>query len=315
MTLEKFAAIFSGRNFKQSDGIGMTKTLRKFDTAARVFVADTAHRYRQFGDAMSALEKHETAAVFRQLEAMERDVSQAMFGPADIAPPGLGDAAWGNAAWGSAGGLWVGDDDDLLPADIADSVYSLTPVRAINLALHNNQRAVQFITNVLARTEDDRAPTLAERFHHTVLDQMVCLRLERRRACRRQKVSLLDENLALLLEPKKDMESYSRGRDICLRQLRDRVTLIARSASEEERHGMLRLAAAIFPSPPHDMNRAEERPVEGNAVARAIATIESVFDALLLTARQSEEEAVLRLAQDDAKKLLPALRRLRGMTN
>ena len=125
----------------------------------------------------------------------------------------------------------------------------------------------------------------------------------------------MDENLALLLEPKMDMTSYTRHRDICLRHLRDRVTLIARSPSDEERQGMLCLAAAIFPSLPHDMTRADEPPIEGTAVARAIATIESVFDALLLAARQSEEEAVLRLAQDDAKKLLPALRRLRGMTN
>lgn len=274
-----------------------------FDTAARTFMDAAAQRYHQLADAMIGLSKNETAAVFRQLESMEREASQRIF-----APPDKGDAGGAPLGW-----PWVGDDGDLLPEDIVDSVYSLTPVRAINLALYNNRRALRFLTDVLAQTQDDRIRALADRLYQVIFDQVVSLRLERRQAHRRQKVSELDDDLALLLESKKDIERYRRYRDICLERLRDRLTFIARSATADERETMLSLAATIHPSPSPDTENAAEQSVEGNAVAQTIAAVESVFDALLLTAQQSEEEALLRLAQADANKLLPAMRQLHKM--
>jgi hypothetical protein len=276
------------------------ETLPEFATAARTFMDGTAQRYRQLADAMTSLLKHETAATFRQLDSMQQEARQNIFGPTDT----------GDTNSTRLNGVWVDEDDELLPEDIVDSIYSLTPVTAINLALHNNRRVLRLLTNELAWTHDHGIRALAGQLHRVIFDQMVRLRLERMKSRRRRKVSALDEELARLLKSKEDIKQYRHDRDICLRSLRDQLMIIARSSVGEDRDIMLTLADTIFSPASLGPGNAVRQTVEGNTAVQAIAAVERVFDTLLLTAQKSEVEALFRLAQDDARKLLPTMRKL-----
>lgn len=282
------------------------ETLLDFEAAARTFMNDAARRYHQLAEAMAALEKHETAAAFRQLEAMERDAF----------PKVLSTAAATDDAGGNPDHRWVGDDDGdgLLPQEIAGSIYSLTPVIAINFALYNNQRALRHLTDVLAETPVDEIREQAGRLYREIFSQMVGLRLERRQVHSRKAESGLGADVAQLLSVKRDVESYRRYRDICLRRLGDVLAGIARTASGQAKDTILSLAESLPPSPPTVKPGEGERPHEGTATVRSIAAVEIIFDALLLAAQQSEDETLFRLAQSDANKLLPALRQLHDLT-
>jgi hypothetical protein len=278
--------------------------MQEFEALARSFVADTARRYRQLADAMTTLGKEETAAVFRRLEKLEQDVSEKVLGKADGSsePPGL------------PRGLWTGDGDELLPPDIADSVYSLSPQGAINLALHNHRRALNFLTDVLADTRQSAIQQLADRLYGEIYNQTVELRLERRKIHGLVSMNGLDREIKQLLAVKSSRQDYLECRDLCLQRLGERLVAIAGTAGEENAGAILSLAAEVAPAalaPAADLGRY---PNEGNAIAQSIAAVETVFDALLLTAQQGENEALFRSAQSDADKLLPVMQRLHELT-
>lgn len=81
------------------------ETLPEFAEPARTFMDAAAQRYRQLGEVMTGLLKHETAATFHQLDAIQREASENIFGPPDT----------GDTSSGRLNGAWVDEDDDLLP--------------------------------------------------------------------------------------------------------------------------------------------------------------------------------------------------------
>ncbi len=126
-----------------------------------------AARYDQLAARMDRFGSPETATLFRQLAAMEREHVEALSGwagptaPQGRLPDGLGE---GTAA-----------DSDEVPA-------SLTPYRALAIAVRNEERAFSLLTYVAAHAEKTDVRVRAEALALEELQHVALLRAQRRKA-------------------------------------------------------------------------------------------------------------------------------------
>jgi hypothetical protein len=269
-------------------------------TAALTFMVDAARHYADLADTMTALSKHKSADVFRRLVETEEELARRLFATTEISP--------------SAGmRRWLQEGEYTLPADIAGSIYSLTPVAAINLALHINRQAIGNLTEILAdATEEDGLHDLAQQIYHAISEQTACLRLQRRRLNAGQEAeSGPGAGIARPVGIARDLAGYEQYRNRCLGRLAAELADIATTASTDDQAAILEAAATILAADPDADEVGTFYFAEGNAVVRSIAAVEAIFDLFLRAAEQSKDEALFRLAQADADRLLPVLRRLR----
>jgi hypothetical protein len=286
-------------------------TVHDFRAAAHALLDDTAQRYRLMSETMTSLSKHDTADAFRRLDAMESETLRSIFG--SMTCP---DTKITGSKLDATSEKWFVGDDNAQSGKIADSIYSLTPVRAINLALENSKRTMRFLVDVLSQTPNAEICVLADRLYHLLLTQMACLRAARLRAHRQRIKSSLELDLEHLLKIKKGMKLYRQHRDICLGRLREQLIRIARIAPERQQDRILSLVSAVPISKsisPLPEARIKNLVIEGNAATQAIASVETVFDALLFVAQHSGEELLFRAAQKDANLLLPMMRQSRDL--
>ncbi|MDP6706506.1 MAG: hypothetical protein QF893_09210 [Alphaproteobacteria bacterium] len=272
-------------------------TVDEVRRTAHAFLSESARRYAQLAGEMHRLGKPETAVTFERLEQSQLALAQQ-----------VGDG-------GSAGDddpeiLWqAGDDGQVLPPDIADSAYSLTPVRALNLALHNNQRAITFLTEILGRHPAGAVHDLADRLSREILDQRVQLRLQRRRASRQREALADNVHLNRLAATVRGIDDYRRHRQACVEALARQLTAHAGAATDDDRRRILDAATRLELKPASGPSPTANRQ-EGAPLTKAISGIEAYFDALMAVAGHCQDEAVLAAAQEDAARLIPVLREL-----
>lgn len=136
-----------------------------------------ARRYRQLAERMDGLGEGELAALFRRLEDMETGHEEGL--GAWAAREGVSTAQDVDFDWDITEGI---TEDDIASAGGA---ASLSPWKALALAVHNEERAFAFYARVAATAGDPTVQGFAEQMADEELSHVTLLRLERRRAWRR----------------------------------------------------------------------------------------------------------------------------------
>lgn len=142
--------------------------------AAAAVERAAARRYRELAEEMKRAGNIELEAIFEQLaveEAAHLQTLQEWAGSDSVGATTEGD-------WRRTGPEVNGDEDE--PPD----PYTLTPYRALSIAVHNEERAFAFFSAVAADAEDPAVRELAERLAHEELGHAARLRKARRAAYR-----------------------------------------------------------------------------------------------------------------------------------
>ncbi len=281
-----------------------------------------ATRYDELAAEMAQNDNQELAELFSGLSAEERKhetyISE-WLGPGASAQPAI------TFEWQSPEAI------DADAKDEAGGVYLMTPYRALRLAVHNEERAFAFFSEIAAAVEDPKIRAKAEALAKEELDHVVRLRLERRRAWRAETraasevsahrgsraLTSLDEllNRARVIE-REAMLDYDALTDAASDHGdRTSATLFHRLADDQR--GLLveiggnaaatnRLAEQVA----HALRRVA-RVAPYDALRLALAEAEESFDFYAAVAEQSADQAMMERAQGLAERALERLREIR----
>lgn len=161
------------------DSVPDIETPEDLFAVATAMEHEAAGRYRQLAARMEAAGAADLAALFRRLEVMEAEHEDGL--GAWATREGVTPATTLSFRWDMPEGL-----DDAALDDVGGEA-ALTPWKALDLAVHNEERAFAFYVNVAAKTGDPRVRAHAEHMGEEELAHVALLRLERRRALRHQR--------------------------------------------------------------------------------------------------------------------------------
>ena len=197
---------------------------------------------------------------------------------------------------GPPDGAWDGRDDE----EDAAGAASLTPYRALALAVRNEDRIFAFHTYVAAHAEDAALQALAEGFATQALDHGVTLRLQRRQAfhLERPQTPALPESVAAL--------------HAIAAELDDRATRLHKLLADRLTAGGETWAAGLFRQLADEERRSATAPAIGAepgpvTIADGIRILEHAFERYADMAARAEEEAIVRTAQELAERSLKRL--------
>jgi rubrerythrin len=198
--------------------------------------------------------------------------------------------------------------------------YLASPWRVLAMAVRNEERAFAFYINVAARTADARVRAYAEAMAREELNHVARLRLERRRAWRREHGPEERNESADAPADLAGLERFiaaaaldaATRRRVCARALRaagdaETAALLAALADEAEasvaatgeKPNADAVAAATPGRPARDLLREEARHTE------------AIYDALMAAADGARDERTVACAHSAAEQALSALARLR----
>lgn len=277
------------------DTLPPVRTVAELFRVAMAVKGEAARRYRQLAAHMAEADRADLAALFRDLEAQEHAREAGI----DRWARGLGiDPARGpDFRWRSPEGLTAEDIAE------AGGEALMTPEGALDLAVHNAQRAFSCFVRIATEAEAAEVRDHAEHMAREEISRIARLRLERRRAARRRLAEWEGprafEDAASLEGWLQDHESESAAR----------LARIARGCRA------LQAEAAVPRLHPGDGASAE--PASGGA-ARTLAELrgeaegalretERAYETLLRTIERAPDEAVVTLAQDHAERVLKRL--------
>lgn len=225
--------------------------------------------------------------------------------------------------------------------DEAGGVYLMTPYRALRLAVHNEERAFAFFSNIAAVAGDAAVREQAEALAKEELEHVVRLRLERRRAWRAESQSAVSaaapggvravRSLAALLRRAHAIEGEALAHcDAIGKSLEKAGDADSARLFKEIAEGQTawlteieRLIADTGRTPAQ--SRAREDHVEGlaeavqrigssaprDALRLVLSEAEEAFDFYAATAEQSADQAMMEQAQRFAERALNRLKRIR----
>lgn len=282
------------------DSVPDIETPEDLFAVATAMENEAARRYRQLAARMDDVGEADLADLFRRLERMEAEHESGLGAWAlreRLRPP---------ATLGFRWDMPEGISDRAL-AD-AGGAEGLTPWKALDLAVHNEDRAFAFYVQVAAKTRDARVRTYAERMGAEELEHVTLLRLERRRAWRREHAG---ETPRPAVETVEDLAGWL-DRRTADAGARHRGMAEAANRLDQPQMAALfsRLAAAdgrATPAPP--------APPPGNDPAQWLRTearlLGEDYDTLMHIVERAQDEALLRAAQDAAGAVLAQLAQVR----
>jgi rubrerythrin len=255
-----------------------------------------AARYDHLAARMDHFGSPETAALFRQLADMEREHAKVLSdwagpsAPQGSLPDGLGEG--------------TATDSDEIPA-------SLTPYRALAIAVRNEERAFSLLTHVAANSENTDVRLRAEALALEELQHVALLRAQRRKAfhVERHDGSNREHDIAAAIRSIADLRAVAgkllsgtlkihRGIAPELRNAgdQDASKLLFRLIADEEAEAR-RLDV-------RDPGGSEAQTAGGEGAAtpsilftRAMRPIEDMVDIFLAAAERSQDEEVVSEAQ------------------
>jgi rubrerythrin len=254
-----------------------------------------AMRYDQLAALMDRFGSRETAALFRRLAAMEREHVEALSGWGDSA------AQQGKIPDGMGEGTAI--DSDEVPA-------SLTPYRALAIAVRNEERAFSLLTYVAAHAGTSEIRARAEALALEELQHVALLRAQRRRAFHAERHDMRDHerDIETAIRSTVDLRKVagkllSRAVEIhegLARELvaigdQRRAGLMSRLATDELAEAR-RLGIRYSGS---EARTAGKVGTTGSATpySDAMRPVEDMVDILLAVAERSKDEEVVREAQ------------------
>jgi len=115
--------------------------------------ADAVERYKLLADQMETHNNTELVKVFRDLaraEGIHADEIRRLAGDIDV------------AAHAGRIGRWQGDSPE--EVDLSAAHYLMTPWHALQMALVGEKRALEFFTNIVETTKDEKIKKMAAEF-------------------------------------------------------------------------------------------------------------------------------------------------------
>ncbi|WP_191060884.1 ferritin family protein, partial [Geminicoccus harenae] len=186
----------------------------------------------------------------------------------------------------SVGSLWGGDADEEEAAGSA----SLTPYRALALAVRNEDRAFAFHTYVAAHAKDAPMQALAEEFATQSLDHGVALRRRRRQAFHLER-----PETPVLPETEQELRAIAAELDDQAAQLHGELALRLEERAEADAAGLFRrLAEEGRQATAGLATPAEPGPA---TIAEGIRILEHAFERYSDIAERAQQESVVREAQ------------------
>jgi rubrerythrin len=254
-----------------------------------------AARYDQLAERMDRFGSPETADLFRRLAAMEREHIEALSGWGGSAAP------QGKIPDGMGEGTAV--DSDEVPA-------SLTPYRALALAVRNEERAFSLLTYIAAHAQTSKIRARAEALALEELQHVALLRAQRRRAFHAERHGTRDHerDIGTATRSTTDLREVagkllSRTIEIhegLVREMlaigdQEAADLLSRLAADELTESR-RLGIHCAGS---ESRTAAKDATTGSVTlqSEAMRPVEDMIDILLAVAEHSKDEDVLREAQ------------------
>jgi rubrerythrin len=255
-----------------------------------------AARYDQLAARMDRFGSPETATLFRQLAAMEREHVEALSGwagptaPQGRLPDGLGE---GTAA-----------DSDEVPA-------SLTPYRALAIAVRNEERAFSLLTYVAAHAEKTDVRMRAEALALEELQHVALLRAQRRKAfhAKRHDGSNRERDIVAALQSIADLRAVAGKLLSHTLEIHRGIARELRNAGDQDAADLLFRLIAAHEAEARKLGVRDPGGLEAETagggrmptpsilVARALLPVEEMVDIFLAAAERSRDEEVVRETQ------------------
>lgn len=279
-----------------------------------------ARRYRHLAETMEAHRNPEVAGVFRRLAEDEEGRAAAfarrLNDPA--APtPHLEEDRW--------------DFPEIFGENVEDDgggPYLMTAYRALCMVVRDKERAFAYYTDVASHTRLCDIGERAEELAKDVLDQVIGLRLERRRAFRAEHKATTMDAASVDLRSVADFVAAAESLETTAAQRHAALAAVATALGDDETARLLHaITAEEEASARVFAGRAESREPAIAAGGRPgetedLSTFEILrlglrivgerFDTLAALADRAEDESVMREAETLAEKLLPRLTMIRG---
>ncbi|WP_440997433.1 ferritin-like domain-containing protein [Arhodomonas sp. SL1] len=281
----------------QTHGFDALPPIDNVNDLFRVAVAmeeEAARRYDDLAQRMESAGQPELATLFRELEAQEREHETGIEGWARS--QGIDATERPTFQWQSP--------ESLTEEEIAEAGGEavMTPEGALNLAVHNEERAFSFYVRIATEAEDREVREYAERMAGEEINHVALLRLERRRAARRR---MQAEQGPRAFDDEDTLRQWLDERE---REQYGRLAAIAESC---RRLGLGDACAGLADEATHPQGRV---PADRDAllaeVRDALRETEGTYETLLRTSEEAESEQLVTLAQLAAERVLERLARL-----
>lgn len=266
---------------------------------AAAMEAEAARRYAELAARMADAGHPELAALFRRIEEQEREHEATV------------------AQWASASGHEVASLPDFQwqsPESISEEEIAeaggeslMTPVSALDLAVHNEERAFSYYVYIATEAIDPEVREYAEGMAEEELGHVALLRLQRRRANHAQREQ---EGAPVFFSDAPSLRRYAKAQEATAhRRVRRAADMCRASGATEIAH---RLAALC--SDAGDTDAATPHASDGQTplelVDDALRHTEALYETYLRTAEQAFNEALVEAAQQWADHVLKRLARL-----
>lgn len=274
--------------------INQAETLFALATAME---AEAARCYEGLATRMTAAARPELARLFSDLATQERDHE-------------AGIQAWARQN-GAAGGeaprfQWDGFEA-ITEEGLAEAggEQLITPERALNLAIHNEQRAMAFYVRVASEAEAAPVREYAETMAREELHHIAQLRLARRRAARRRRTAQVQR--APFTDRETLEESVTAHNAEHGRQLRG-IAQAARGTMAPDIAAQLdNLAADLTPPANASASVAATPEAIRDALQQAMTADEALYERLMHTAETADDETLVGNAQTQAESVIRRL--------
>ena len=254
-----------------------------------------AARYDRLAERMDRFGSPETAALFRRLAAMEREHVEALAGWGGSA------AQQGKIPDGMGEGTAI--DSDEVPA-------SLTPCRALAIAVRNEERAFSLLTYVAAHAGTSEIRARAEALALEELQHVALLRAQRRRAFHVERHDARDHerDIEAAIRSTADLRKVAGKLLSRVLEIHEGLARELVAIGDQRRAGLMsRLAADELAEVRRlgirysgsEAQTAGKDGTTGSAApySYAMRPVEDMVDILLAVAERSKDEGVVREAQ------------------
>lgn len=246
--------------------------------------AEAARRYERLAARMDDAGQAQLAALFRDLEAEEREHESGIEGWADR--QGINASGKPDFSWQSP--------ETLTEEQFAEAggEVLMTPESALNLAIHNEERAFAFYIRIATESDDAQVRRYAEQMASEEITHVARLRLARRRAYRERGDA---QARPPVFEIVAQLTAYA-GEQLAegIEQLRQ-ASAGCRSAGQ---HGIAHSLEAAIGRPEQPRNPAATGHQALKIIDAELRRAETVYDRLIRTAEQAQDEALVRAAQE-----------------
>lgn len=281
---------------------------------------EAARRYDRFAESMAAMGEEALANLFRDLAAQERQHEDAIgrWAQREIGkqPPVVGPPE-------NAGEILRTEEDETTATE------TLSPYRALNWAVRNEERAFAYYSYVAAYAGDASVRATAEGLAREELEHAALLRKARRRAFHAERTDDdFRRRLGLAGKPPRTLSALA----VIAARLESHLAAEHRRLAEQYHAGKPRLAADLDRFADEERERAaslrgmiaeedgalSEIEVPGresgsgsDLLNSALKALEATYEFYFLAAENADDEKLMHLAQKLAEKTIGTIARLR----